>query len=169
MIPEGTDRETVEAMLGISEEKPLTGPAEVYRSGWNDAIAHVIETDQAMVIDLRCPCPTPCDDDCEATCHEAHQIRSKREHDVETCGRRDVRVVDAADYDRLSNDSARLRELLGDEDPTLRVVDADLLQVVARAALERWREERHLGQGNVGRTIDSITPEARATVEGWAQ
>lgn len=30
-------------------------------------------------------CPTPCDDDCEALCHEGHQVPWKREHDPEHC------------------------------------------------------------------------------------
>lgn len=25
-------------------------------------------------------CPTGCDDDCEATCHETHEVRAKRLH-----------------------------------------------------------------------------------------
>lgn len=33
-------------------------------------------------------CPTPCDDDCTAACHETHQVTRKREHDPETCGTR---------------------------------------------------------------------------------
>ena len=30
-------------------------------------------------------CPTLCDDDCEASCHEAHLPRHKREHDPAAC------------------------------------------------------------------------------------
>lgn len=30
-------------------------------------------------------CPTPCDDDCEALCHEGHQVPFKRTHDPEEC------------------------------------------------------------------------------------
>jgi hypothetical protein len=30
-------------------------------------------------------CPTPCDDDCEAPCHEAHSVTWKRDHDVGEC------------------------------------------------------------------------------------
>lgn len=30
-------------------------------------------------------CPTICDDDCDATCHEAHEVPWKRQHNVEGC------------------------------------------------------------------------------------
>jgi hypothetical protein len=30
-------------------------------------------------------CPAPCDDDCEAPCHEAHAVPYKREHDPKDC------------------------------------------------------------------------------------
>lgn len=30
-------------------------------------------------------CPTPCDDDCEAGCHEVHQVAAKRTHLVADC------------------------------------------------------------------------------------
>ncbi|MFC3454034.1 hypothetical protein [Amycolatopsis speibonae] len=30
-------------------------------------------------------CPTPCDDDCESPCHEAHAVPWKRHHDVTEC------------------------------------------------------------------------------------
>ena len=30
-------------------------------------------------------CPTPCDDDCDADCHEWHEVAYKREHDPYTC------------------------------------------------------------------------------------
>jgi hypothetical protein len=33
-------------------------------------------------------CPTPCDDDCELngwSCHEAHDVPSRREHDAAAC------------------------------------------------------------------------------------
>lgn len=30
-------------------------------------------------------CPTACDDDCDAVCHEGHQIERKRWHSVEWC------------------------------------------------------------------------------------
>lgn len=32
-------------------------------------------------------CPTPCDHDCEALCHEAHKPRWKRSHIVKVCER----------------------------------------------------------------------------------
>jgi hypothetical protein len=30
-------------------------------------------------------CPTPCDDDCEAACHEWHYVHWKREHNPQAC------------------------------------------------------------------------------------
>lgn len=30
-------------------------------------------------------CPTPCDDDCEATCHEWHRVAFKRTHSAGSC------------------------------------------------------------------------------------
>lgn len=30
-------------------------------------------------------CPTSCDDDCDAPCHESHQVLAKRMHPVEIC------------------------------------------------------------------------------------
>lgn len=30
-------------------------------------------------------CPTICDPDCEAICHESHEVRWKREHQPEQC------------------------------------------------------------------------------------
>lgn len=33
-------------------------------------------------------CPTPCDDDCEAACHEAHLAPRLRDHDPDECRRR---------------------------------------------------------------------------------
>jgi hypothetical protein len=30
-------------------------------------------------------CPTLCDDDCPALCHEVHEVDFNREHDVDTC------------------------------------------------------------------------------------
>lgn len=30
-------------------------------------------------------CPTFCDDDCEALCHEGHQVTWKRDHDLTVC------------------------------------------------------------------------------------
>jgi hypothetical protein len=30
-------------------------------------------------------CPTPCDDDCDATCHEYHRVTAKRTHTAGTC------------------------------------------------------------------------------------
>lgn len=31
------------------------------------------------------PCPTSCDDDCEARCHEGHVVTWKRDHEYESC------------------------------------------------------------------------------------
>lgn len=30
-------------------------------------------------------CPTLCDDDCDALCHEGHQVLAKRRHDQADC------------------------------------------------------------------------------------
>lgn len=30
-------------------------------------------------------CPTPCDEDCEAICHEGHVVVYRREHDPDEC------------------------------------------------------------------------------------
>lgn len=38
---------------------------------------------RAFVQGLRCS--TRCDEDCDAPCHEAHQVPVKRRHLVETC------------------------------------------------------------------------------------
>jgi hypothetical protein len=37
-----------------------------------------------MVI-MASECPTPCDDDCDAPCHEAHEVKWKRDHEPEEC------------------------------------------------------------------------------------
>lgn len=36
---------------------------------------------------LRMSCPTSCDDDCEQTCHECHQVPVKRTHVLDSCQR----------------------------------------------------------------------------------
>lgn len=30
-------------------------------------------------------CPTECDDDCDAPCHEAHYVPWRRQHDPQNC------------------------------------------------------------------------------------
>lgn len=39
-------------------------------------------------------CPTPCDEDCFATCHEWHYVPWKRGHDPQQC---EQRIDDLAD------------------------------------------------------------------------
>lgn len=34
-------------------------------------------------------CPTECDDDCRADCHEYHEVRARRDHQPEDCPGRD--------------------------------------------------------------------------------
>lgn len=53
------------------------------------------DTRAAMAPLLLTRCPTDCDPDCEATCHEYHQVTRRREHDPEKC--RGVVGADAAD------------------------------------------------------------------------
>lgn len=38
-------------------------------------------------------CPTDCDPDCEALCHEGHQVNAKQLHDVQECGKRTARSL----------------------------------------------------------------------------
>lgn len=35
-------------------------------------------------------CPTPCDDDCDADCHEYHAPYGKREHEAGSCQTDDI-------------------------------------------------------------------------------
>jgi hypothetical protein len=76
-------------------------------STYTEAVARLIAdghtSDQARQIVERllaprrlAECPTPCDDDCEAECHELHQVSWKRTHTPEShgAGRRRAEVDD---------------------------------------------------------------------------
>lgn len=43
---------------------------------------------------FRWVCPTPCDDDCEAECHEWHQPSYRRAHQPENCPRLAMTAAD---------------------------------------------------------------------------
>lgn len=41
-------------------------------------------------------CPTPCDDDCEAECHQWHVPRWKRDHQPEDCPAQNAMLLETA-------------------------------------------------------------------------
>lgn len=60
----------------------------VFRRTADDVGAHALGPRMragAGDVRVRYRCPTPCDDDCTAGCHEAHQPKWKRDHDPMAC------------------------------------------------------------------------------------
>ena len=56
----------------------MTEPTEVETSG--------LLADPAQTTELAIArCQTSCDDDCEAPCHESHEVLTRRHHDVDEC------------------------------------------------------------------------------------
>lgn len=51
----------------------------------NDTTADSPRRSLTVADDPAAVCPTPCDDDCDAPCHEGHAVPWKRQHQVEDC------------------------------------------------------------------------------------
>jgi len=56
------------------------------RDGWLYYGCYSDEDDFIYVIELELyRCPTPCDSECDAPCHEVHEVTYKREHNPRDC------------------------------------------------------------------------------------
>lgn len=81
----GLQSELAEARAAIDRVRALATPGAA--EAWFDYVpaAVILAALDAPQRPEDTRCPTPCDDDCDAGCHEHHVVRWRRDHQPENC------------------------------------------------------------------------------------